>query len=88
MKQVDPVEFVDECCLIYEMTHINRFRPYEVAQFTTASNLKDFTISKRELYQRFLDINNGQIGFYVYKPSSDEAFYFTTRAELQSAILP
>ncbi|MBR8839520.1 MAG: hypothetical protein DSM106950_37340 [Stigonema ocellatum SAG 48.90 = DSM 106950] len=83
---INPTEPLDESYLIYEMTHINRFRPYEVAQFTTSSNLKDFAISKRELYQRFLDINDGHRGFYVYQPSSDEVLYFATKAELQSGI--
>ncbi|MBR8840183.1 MAG: hypothetical protein DSM106950_40885 [Stigonema ocellatum SAG 48.90 = DSM 106950] len=86
-EAINPTESLDERYLIYEMNHMNRFRPYESRQFATPSDLKDFAISKRELYQRFLDINGGQIGFYAYQPSSDEVFYFGTKAELRSRIL-
>ncbi len=85
-KLVNPAEETDECCLIYEMTHINRFRPYEAAQFTSAAEAKDFAINKRELYQKFLDVNGGQLGFYVYKPSTDEVLYFDRIRDLKQAI--
>ncbi len=85
-QAINPTEPLDESYLIYEMTHINRFRPYEVKQLASPANLKDFAISKRELYQRFLEINGGQLGFYVYQPSSDEVLYFATIAELRYEI--
>ena len=83
---VSPTEEIDDGCLVYEMTHINRFRPYEAAQFTSPTEAKDFAINKRELYQKFLDINGGQLGFYVYKPRTDEVLYFNQICDLKQAI--
>ncbi len=87
---ISPTEEIDECYLIYEMTHINRFRPYDIksTQLADPSDLKDFAINKRELYQRFLDINGGQLGFYVYRPKSDQVLYFDAADELKTAIPP
>ena len=84
---INPTSVVDDCHLIYEATHINRFRPYDAkSNFADPRELQDFGINKRELYQKFLDVNGGQLGFYVYKPRTDEVLYFNQVRDLKQAL--
>jgi hypothetical protein len=87
-KLVNPTEEISDCCLVYEMTHINRLRPYDTksSNFASPYSLQDFGISKGELYKRFISINGGQLGFYVYKPKVDEVLYFAEIQALKQAV--
>jgi hypothetical protein len=88
-KFINPIEEIGDFYLVYEMTHINRFRPYDIKSknFINNSELKDFAISKGELYSRFLRINGGKHGFYVYKAKTDEVLYFSTKTEVSKAVI-
>jgi|GEM_PF-5268920 len=88
---VNPLEDLGDRYLVYELTPYNRFKPYDVCSPLTNVVDKAFTqdlvISEGELYGRFLAMNGGKPGFYVYKASADEVQYFTEVWTLKQAVI-
>ena len=66
----------------------NKFRSYDTktTEFVDPSDTSDLGITWSELCRKFLTINGGDPGFYLYRSKDDEVLYFDQVRDLKQAI--
>ena len=66
----------------------NKFTTYDskTTGFIDPSDSIDLGVTWLELYQKFLAINGGKPGFYLYRSKYDEALYFDAAKGVREAI--
>lgn len=66
----------------------DEFKSYDTktTEFVSLSNPVDLGITWRELCQKFLAVNGGEPGFYLYRSKDDEVGYFKSAFEAREAI--